>query len=366
MKRWIATNCLKPLLLLTVQSFGIFGWSQPHDSTNRFTTEIYIEAYYGYDFGNPGNQNRPEFLYSFHRHNEPNINFSLIQFNYSHNRVRSDLGIHFGTFSARNYAIEPGILKNIYQAKIGFQLSKKSNTWVDLGIMESHIGFESAKGGESWIASRSLLAENTPYYSAGIQFSHTTKDSTIYLAGLILNGWQRMTRKGANQLPAVGHQFKWTPNTKFTINSSSYIGNEYPEFQRRMCYFHNFYAKYERKQLGLIAGVDLGAEQRSYQSNYYGHWLSAILVARKKVGDNLSAAIRGEYFYDKNGIIIPTEKDVPFSNIGLSCNVDYTFDFPLKIRLEYRSFYNDRAYFTWGTKPTAVNHYVGIHLITHF
>jgi len=65
MKPWIATNFPKLLLLLTVQSFGIFGWSQQHDSTTRFTTEIYIEEYYGYDFGNPINQNRPEFLYTF-------------------------------------------------------------------------------------------------------------------------------------------------------------------------------------------------------------------------------------------------------------------------------------------------------------
>ena len=354
------------VLFLTFEFISVQAYGQKTDSTQRFSTSIYLEGYYGYDFGNPVSQNRPDFLYSFHRHNEPNINLSLIEFNYNHARIRSDLGVLFGTFSTRNYEIEPGILKNIYQAKIGFQLSSTRNSWMDIGIMESHIGFEGAKGMDCWTASRSLLAENTPYYSAGIQISHTTKDSTLYFAGLILNGWQRVTRKGFNQLPAVGHQFKWTPNDRITINSSSYIGNEYPEAERRMRYFHNFYTKYEKNQIGWIAGIDFGTEQLAYQSKNYGNWFSAVFVVKKNFGQHLSSALRGEYFYDKNGIIIPTEGEVPFKNIGISTNVDYTFNFPLTFRIEYRSFYNERNYYEWAQQPSSVNHYTGLHIISHF
>lgn len=364
MSHWIVSNFNRTYLVSLFIFLVFVNWAQDVDSSKRFSTEIYLEAYYGFDFGRPANQERPAYLYSFHRHNEPNINLSLIEFNYTSPKFRSDLGVLFGTFSARNYAIEPGILKHLYQAKVGLKLSSKSDTWLDIGIMESHIGFESAKGGTCWTASRSLLAENTPYYSAGIQLSYTSRDSSIYLAGLLLNGWQRITRKGANRLPAIGHQFTWSPTNSLTLNSSSYVGNEYPENERKMRYFHNFYTKWEQKKMGLIAGLDVGAEQLSYQSDYYGHWLSAILVMQRKFGPFISAATRIEYFYDKNGIIIPTLDDLPFSNLGWSCNVDYTFPFPLMLRLEYRSFYNEQNYFTWGTKPTHVNHYIGVHLIT--
>lgn len=363
MIRWTASNYVHFVgLILFLLNFE--GNAQPIFLGSPISSEVYLEGYYGIDFGNPASGNRPSFLYSFHRNNAPSINFSLVQLHYQQKKVRGAFGVHFGTFTDRNYAIEPGILQHIYQAKIGFQLGSSGRTWIDMGIMESHIGFESAKGGTCWVASRSLLAENTPYYSAGFQLNYTSSDSTFYLAGLVLNGWQRITRQGANVLPAIGHQITWTPQSFLTFNSSSYIGNEYPEKLRRMRYFHHFYAKLEGKTSGLIAGFDVGIEQLNLKSKYYGQWLSAIVISRKELSTHFAAALRVEYFYDKYGIIIPTD-EAPFNNLGWSLNVDYSLDFPVILRLEYRSFYNQVDYFEWGTNSTYINHYIGFQAALH-
>jgi hypothetical protein len=50
-----------------------------------------------------------------------------------------------GTYPQYNLASEQPLLKNIYEANIGVKISKKHNLWIDMGIMPSHIGFESWK-----------------------------------------------------------------------------------------------------------------------------------------------------------------------------------------------------------------------------
>jgi len=123
----------------------------------------YIETYYGYDFSNPDDHNRPDFLYSYDRHNEVNINLAYIQAAYLNDGVRGTFALMTGTYAAANLAAEPGIARNIFEANAGVKISKKKNVWVDAGVFASHIGFESAVGAKCWTMTRSILADNSPY-----------------------------------------------------------------------------------------------------------------------------------------------------------------------------------------------------------
>lgn len=60
--------------------------------------------------------------------------------------------------------------------------------------MPSHIGFESAIGKDCWNLTRSILADNSPYYETGIKLGYTSKNEKLYLAGMYLNGWQRIQK----------------------------------------------------------------------------------------------------------------------------------------------------------------------------
>ncbi|OQW43057.1 MAG: hypothetical protein A4S08_10190 [Proteobacteria bacterium SG_bin4] len=70
-----------------------------------------------------------------------------------------------------NYAAEPGILGNLYEGNVGLKLSGSNNLWLDIGVFPSHIGFESAVGKDNWTLTRSLVAENTPYFESGAKIS---------------------------------------------------------------------------------------------------------------------------------------------------------------------------------------------------
>jgi hypothetical protein len=76
------------------------------------------------------------------------------------------LGLHAGTYVHDNYAQEPKALRHIYEANIGLSLSKKNKLWVDLGVFESHIGFEVAQSTENQTLTKSICAELSPYFTS--------------------------------------------------------------------------------------------------------------------------------------------------------------------------------------------------------
>lgn len=287
------------------------------------TLSAYIEAYYLYDFNNPASGNRPSFVYSHNRHNEFNVNLALIKLNYSAARLRANIAFMAGTYSNANLSAEPGVLKNIFEANAGINLSKKKQLWLDAGIFASHIGFESAIGKDCWTMSRSILADNSPYYESGIKLGYTSDNGKFFASALVLNGWQRIQKVGGNSLPSFGWQITGTPNSKILINSSSFIGTDKPDSARQMRYFHNLYAIFNvTDKFGITLGFDIGAEQKAKGSKQYNLWYSPVLIARYAPIEKLALAARFEYYSDKNGAIIATGTTNGFETFGYSLNVD--------------------------------------------
>lgn len=291
---------------------------------NPLTLTGYAEAYYLQDFNRPLNNTRPGFVYSHNRTNEVNLNLAFLKANYSKDMLRANLAIGAGTYMNTNYAAEPGVLKNIYEANVGIKLSKQHDLWIDAGILPSHIGFESAIGKDNWTLTRSLLADNSPYFEAGAKLGYTSKSGKWYMAVLYLNGWQRIQRVDGNSTPAFGHQLTFKPADGVTLNSSSFIGSDKADSVRQMRYFHNFYAQVQfSKQFGLIAGFDFGAEQQEKGGSKYNTWYTPVLIARYVATEKVSLTARGEYYQDKAGVIIATGTPSGFKTWGYSMNVDY-------------------------------------------
>jgi hypothetical protein len=291
---------------------------------NPFTISGYAEAYYNHDFNRPENNTTPGFLYNFNRTGEVNLNLGFIKVNYGTERVRANISFATGTYMNANYSAEPGVLKNIYEANVGVKLSAKSNLWLDAGIMLSHIGFESAVGKDNWTLSRSLLAENSPYFESGLKLGYTTKDEKLYLSAMYLNGWQRIQRVDGNSTPGFGTQATYKPTGSITLNYSTFIGNDKPDSVSQMRYFHNLYGIFQlTDKFGVIAGVDFGSEQKVKGSSSYNTWYSPVLIARFSLSEKVRIAARGEYYADKNGVIISTGTVNGFKTLGYSLNFDY-------------------------------------------
>ncbi|MGI4884841.1 MAG: porin [Janthinobacterium lividum] len=296
----------------------------------------FVDAYYGFDFNHAGTNARPGFLYSHNRQNEFTVNQGLVGGRYDDGKVRGAVGLHAGSYVSANYANEDPVFRHIYEAYAGFRLFQKA--WLDFGIFGSHIGFESAISKDNWTLTRSLMAENSPYYESGARFTYEVGPK-LTLTGLVLNGWQNI--RETNQAKALGTQIQWKPSAKVLVNSSTFYGNEQPRDSLvRRRYFHDFYLTYAAtERLNLAAVFDVGKQQRAGRHGY-DTWHTASVFAKYKLADQFSATLRGEYYYADHGVIIngisPGLADANFKAGGTSLNLDYLPTANVAFRIEGR------------------------------
>ena len=312
---------LLPVILLLALNIAS---AQIDTSKSTLTFSGYAEVYYSYDFNQPADHNRPSFFYSHNRHNEFDLNLGFVKTAYNTDRTRANLALAAGTYMNANYSAEPGVLKNIYEANAGVKICKKKNLWVDAGVFASHIGFESAVSKDCWGLTRSILADNSPYYESGAKLSYTSDSGTWFLSALLLNGWQHIQRPDGNNSPAFGTQISFTPNSKVTLNYSTFIGNDKPDTAKQMRFFHNFYGMFHiTEKFHLTAGFDYGMEQKAKGSSEYNSWYSPVVIVKVNLNNQWALTARGEYYVDQHGVIIATGTTNGFQTTGYSLNLDY-------------------------------------------
>lgn len=326
----------------------------------------FVDVFYVYDFNEPQSSTRQPFLYNHNRHNEFNLNLGYIKIGLDHAKYRANLALQTGTYAIDNYAAEPGLLKNIFEANVGISLNKKNNFWLDVGIFASHIGFESAVSMDNWTLTRSLLAENSPYFFSGAKFTYNPNNKWEF-AALILNGWQRIQRLQGNSIPSFGTQVAFTPNDRTTINWSTFIGTDDPDTTRRMRYFNNLYGQFQfTKKVGLIVGFDVGLQQTMKNSSAYNFWMSPVIIAQYAIAQKWNTALRVEYYHDESSIIIPTSTPNGFQTSGVSLNLDYLPISFISCRIEARWLNSRDKIFETKNAVTYNNFFVGTSLAVKF
>ena len=311
---------------------------------SAITISAYAEAYYGYELAQPEDHLRPGFFYSFNRHNEVNLNMGMVKLAYARKNVRGNFALMAGTYAQYNLAAEPELLRNVFEANAGVKLSTRRNLWLDVGILPSHIGFESAIGKDCWNLTRSILADNTPYYEAGARVSYASNNGKWYASGLLLNGWQRITRVNGNNTPAAGTQLTYKPNGNTTLNWSTFVGNDKPDSVSQLRIFNNLYAQLQiTERFGVIMGCDIGVEQAASGDSLpgaqaaSGTWITPILIPRYRLGEKSYLAARVEYYQDEQGVIIATGTPKGFRTLGYSLNFDQWVNPNVLWRIEARS-----------------------------
>ncbi|WP_080054253.1 porin [Spirosoma aerolatum] len=295
------------------------------------TLSGYIEAYYAHDFTAPKTvQERPGFIYNHKRNREVNVNLAFIKGAYAGERVRANLALQVGTYAQYNYAAEQALVKNIFEANAGVKLSGKKDLWLDAGIFSSHIGFESAISKDCWTLTRSMLAENSPYYLSGAKLTYNSSNGKWTLLGSVLNGWQRIAKLPDYSGPSVSTQVQYRPSSTLTLNWSTFVGSDRPDSLKQGRFFNNFYAIINPAgKFGVILGFDIGSDRKPIVSgdrragNGSYVWYSPVIIARLATSEKSYLAGRIEYYDDKNGVIIATGTPNGFQTWGYSLNYDY-------------------------------------------
>ena len=318
-----------------------------NDLISPFKISGYVEAYGSTALNNHPNNRKPSLFVSHNRNNEPAVNLAFLKTEYDTENIKANFALAVGTYMRANYAAEPGLLKNLYESSIALKVSKKNNTWLELGVFSSHIGFENAKGSDNWTLTRSLTAENIPYYESGAKISHASNDGKWFMSALILSGWQRIKPVDGNTLPSFGTQITYSPSSRITFNSSTFIGTDSPDQRRLMRYFHDFYSTFKlSSKLAATIGFDIGMEQKSKGSSTFNTWFNSTVIMRYTPTTNTAIAVRGEYFDDRDSVLLSSTSPNGFRTWAFSANFDWNITKNFLWRVEARSLINKDDIFT--------------------
>lgn len=361
---------MKRILLITtliLLSIPLFSQTKAaYKESPEISLSGFLDVFYIYDFNEPVGNSRQDFFYNHNRHNEFNLNLGLLKLSVDHPKYRANLALQTGTYVADNLSAEPGILQNIFEANIGLALDEENKLWLDAGILPSHIGFESAVSMDNPTLTRSILAENSPFFLTGAKLTYSP-DETLEIAALIVNGWQRIQRVAGNSLPSFGTMIYYTPSDNVSLNWSTFIGTDDPDPVRRMRYFSNLYGQFQvSDNFSLTAGFDFGTQEQFKDASEYNIWLSPIVIGQFQLDDNWKTAVRLEYYQDEAGVFVPTGTSNGFQTRGLSWNLDYIPTNNINWRVEARYLNSKDAIFFTDSAPSNNNFFLATSVAIKF
>ncbi|MEZ4789273.1 MAG: porin [Flavobacteriales bacterium] len=295
----------------------------------------FVDVYYAYDLGHPADDERPQFIYQYDRHNEVDLNLGLVRADFTRDRVRSALGLMAGTYAQANLIGEPELLRNVFEARVGMKVFKKKELWVDAGIFPSHIGMESAIGIENWTLTRTVIAENSPYYLSGAKLTWTVS-SRWEFAAVFNNGWQRL-RRVQNNTPCFGTQALWSPRKGMKLNWSTFLGSDTPDSLGYYRVFNNLWWSWEGAKWCAQLGADIGLQENGRGA--WDDWQGCVGVLRRRWKNGVATVVRAEYYSDDQQVILYTGTPHGLTTVGYSLGMDIEVMPDAFVRFEGRIFH---------------------------
>ncbi|MCM0606628.1 MAG: porin [Xanthomonadaceae bacterium] len=301
-------------------------------STNGLSWGGFVDTYYAYDFNLNSDRS---FTTQPARHNEFNINLAFVEAKLDQDRLHGRLAIQFGTSVQNNYAAEPALYRNIQEAFVGYKLGEQ--TWIDAGIMLSHIGLENFISKDNILYTRSLVADYSPYFETGIRLSTQWSDKWSTQL-LVLNGWQNIAENNSNK--AIGTQVSYSPTTSLTFIYSTFFGKEYA-----YRYFNDLMMKLSLDENWTIAAqADLGLQDESTGGSN-ANWSGFSLMVRHQLSSTLALNLRCERFSDPKQVLIPLSNGNAFKAWVGSLGVDVKLSQAVSWRNETKFLYSEDPIF---------------------
>jgi len=306
------------------------------------------------------------YMVSSAQNNTIAVNLAMLDVRYQTAGVRARLVPAIGTYMNANLANEPGTLKNLLEASVGVRISKKYDVWMDAGILGSPYTNENPVSKDQIMYSRSLSAENSPYYLSGMKLGLPLRKNLRFYTYLI-NGWQQI--QDNNEQLALGTQLEWQLGKNHIINWNTYIGNEesplQPKFDTRFFSALYWIGKFGKK---WDASVCVYAGSQRYSTYRYDSlisppdhatyrnytWWNANLQLKYAFTTKISLSGRVEWFNDENNIFqtpwYRAEKGYRTGSFGFCLN--RRVENNAMLRLEYRRFFtgsDDRSIYPFGS-----------------
>lgn len=326
---------MKKIILGMIFPIYVFAQSSP-----SFHPGAFIDTYYSLDSNNPSSRERVIFQTQPAKHNEFNLNLGFIEVFLNGPERRGRLALQYGTSVDRNYAAENNkSLQSIQEAYGGVKLNEK--LWIDAGIFFSHIGIESFISKNNINYTRSLNADNVPYYASGVRFEYQINEQDVFQLH-VLNGWQNIQENNTSK--AIGMKYQ---NSFFTYNN--FFGDEKVTTPKsRFRSYHNFIIEMKLNDVWTLqSSLDVGT-QSQLNNNGINSWYATSLILGQKLNAFSDMGYRVEYYLDRHQSNILTDSKNGFEVVSTSVNYDRNLSKDTNWRSEVRGFYSKDEIFPEG------------------
>jgi hypothetical protein len=298
------------------------------DTVQESMLHIFTEGYYSRSLSS-SSRYLPDYYFNHKKLQSPGINFTSIQYQFNRKKWGFQIGIQDGRYVANNYSQQPLLNQLLSQANISIQPLHSPCFKILAGIFPSHIGFESAWNTDNLTLTRSMLAENSPYYESGMQFIYTHPNNIFEVKGLWLSGWQQSQWKIPIQRPSFG----WGSFLKIKnwgkISYNGFVGF-YDNLSTESYQYHNVFLQLQKEQWEMIAGFDFGIKDHSHS------WYSPVIILSRTWSEKLKSALRFEQMTDPNQVILLDPILSIRSNQSISFNLDWKINPKFTFRSEYK------------------------------
>jgi hypothetical protein len=312
--------------------------AQTRSDSSRVRFSGFVDAYFAYDFSRPPSTDRA-FTTQAARHSEANVNLAYLDATLASDRVRGRLAIQYGTSVQVNYAGEPtrgsvsgpAVSRFLQEAFAGYRATR--TLWIDGGIMLAPFGAESWISRDNWTYMRSLIADNSPYYEAGVRATWQAA-SNVEAQLHVINGWQNISE--TNEDKAVAMRLQWTPTPRVVLAYDNFFGNETPDsLPSRLRVFQELTMRADLSdRVSAALALDWGSQRRETSGS--DTWSGFAALARYRLRRDLSVGARVEAYSDAQQVIVKTARPTGMRTAGASLNLDAQLDPRLMWRTEIR------------------------------
>ena len=318
------------------------------DSSLRVQFGAFVDVYYAHDFGRPATLDRA-FTTQAARHSEFNVNLAHVDARVTGDRVRGRIALQAGTSVQANYAAEPGVgavsgpdlSRHIQEASVGYHLAPR--LWIDAGILFAPFGSEGWISSENWTYTRSLIADNSPYYQSGVKATWLATER-LSVQTHVINGWQNISETNSDK--ALVMRVDYALLDRLSVGYGGFVGNEQPDsVPSAVRWFHELTSRLRLSPRLEVSGtLDYGQQAKSAKRPE-SEWRGGAILARYTLAQNAWLAARAEAYSDPGQVIVTTGQPYGLRARGGSLNLDVAPQPTLLWRIELRGLHSTEPLF---------------------
>lgn len=295
----------------------------------------FVDMYYDVNFQKPANRINKFRNFDIYS-NQVSLNFAKVKVE----QVGDPIGFRFdaavGPTADMVHTIDGAVdqtFKYVHQAYINVAVPGSGGLTIDLGKFVTHEGAEVIETNANWNYSRSLLfAWAIPYFHTGVRLTYPLSGNFTAM-GMVANGWNRIVDN--NDAKTFGAQFIWTPVEGLSLTQSWVGGPEQAgnnDNQRTV--WDGVLAWQASKQLSFNVNYDYGYEDLNNAQATWSGWAG---MARYTVSDEVALTVRGEWFYDNDGL----QTGIAQQLREVTLTGEWRMDKRLLLRAEFRRDWSD-------------------------